>query len=27
VNLDDSFHWLIHLFIAGIESADTVEGK
>jgi AcrR family transcriptional regulator len=27
VNLDDSFHWLIHLFIAGIESADTEEGK
>ncbi len=27
VNLDDSFHWLIQLFIAGIEPADTVEGQ
>jgi AcrR family transcriptional regulator len=27
VDLDDSFHWLIQLFIAGIESADTEEGK
>lgn len=27
VNLDDSFHWLIQLFIAGIELADTEEGK
>ena len=27
VNLDDSFHWLIQLFIAGIEPADVEEGK
>ncbi|HEX5156111.1 MAG TPA: WHG domain-containing protein [Ktedonobacterales bacterium] len=27
VDLDDSFHWLIQLFIAGIELADTEEGK
>jgi AcrR family transcriptional regulator len=27
VNLDESFHWLIQLFIAGIESAHTEEGK
>lgn len=27
VNLDESFHWLIQLFIAGIEPTDTEEGK
>jgi AcrR family transcriptional regulator len=27
VNLDDSFHWLIQLFIAGIEPATLEEGK
>ena len=27
VDLDDSFHWLIHLFIAGIEPAAREEGR
>ena len=27
VDLDESFHWLIQLFIAGIESADGDEGR
>ncbi len=27
VDLDDSFHWLVHLFIAGIEPAAREEGR